>query len=574
MAASASNIRAGGAFVELFTKDGKLVAGLNRAAARVRAFGASISGIGQRLLTVGGLIAAPLLGAANLFSSMGDDVAKAAIRIGTTTEALSELRHAANLSGASAEELENGFRFMQRTITEAGQGSREAADNLRDLGLSFDDLRTLAPDQQLEALAEQFQRLPRGAAQTAAAMGVFGRAGTRLIPLLNSGAKGIREMREEARRLGFSISGEDARAAEAFNDALGRLWMSVKMLSFNVGGALAPALQDIAAQLTEAGARASRWIRENSSLIKLVAIAVAGLTAFGVALIVLGPALKAVAFGITLIGVAIKAVIAIVGILGTIIGALTTPLGLVLLSLDLLRGYLIASAVNANNTFGVLRQGFVSVAQTAITAWGGIRDAIAAGDWLLAGRIAMTGLRLAWRQTVSVMRTIWGDFTRFFSEVWNAAIYNAARLLVGIYEGAFSTIAGFAGQLPDTSGILAQLDQMENEDARARDRRRREEEAAAAAADRADIERLQRELNNQAGIAAILRYKRERTKEGVTLGAPQTDLSALGRGVEARGTFSAFAISGLGASSVTDRIARYTEETARNTRANSAPAFT
>ena len=41
-------MRAGRAYVELFAKDGRLAKGLQRASARLKAFGAFVSGIGLK----------------------------------------------------------------------------------------------------------------------------------------------------------------------------------------------------------------------------------------------------------------------------------------------------------------------------------------------------------------------------------------------------------------------------------------------------------------------------------------------------------------------------------------------
>ena len=80
--ALSKGIRAGRAFVELFADDSKLVAGLNRAAARLKAFGASVSAIGMKMATLGGVALAPMLGAAKMFGSAGDDLAKMSQRTG------------------------------------------------------------------------------------------------------------------------------------------------------------------------------------------------------------------------------------------------------------------------------------------------------------------------------------------------------------------------------------------------------------------------------------------------------------------------------------------------------------
>ena len=55
-------IRAGRAYVELFTKDGRLVKGLKRASARLKAFGASVTMMGAKLTALGAAAAAATSG--------------------------------------------------------------------------------------------------------------------------------------------------------------------------------------------------------------------------------------------------------------------------------------------------------------------------------------------------------------------------------------------------------------------------------------------------------------------------------------------------------------------------------
>ena len=70
------------------------------------------------------------------------------------------------------------------------------------------------------------------------AMELFGKAGTKLLPLMADGAAGINEMQEQARKLGLTVSTETARDAAELNDALGTLWKVLKQGVFTIGGAL------------------------------------------------------------------------------------------------------------------------------------------------------------------------------------------------------------------------------------------------------------------------------------------------------------------------------------------------
>ena len=243
-------IRAGRAFVELGTNDSKLVRGLRRAKQRLQAFGAGVRSIGLKTMGLGTSGLAPLLGAAKVFSTMGDQVAKMAKRTGLSVETLSELRFVASQTGTEFASLEMGFRRMQRSIYDAGRGLSTAKDALTDLGLKFEDLDGLSPEQQFKLLGETIGRIEDPTKKAAIAMTLFGRTGTNLLPMFAMGAAGIEKLQKEARRLGLTMSSEDAKAAEDFTDVLDALWKTVKMGVFRVGAALAPTLEQLAIKIT------------------------------------------------------------------------------------------------------------------------------------------------------------------------------------------------------------------------------------------------------------------------------------------------------------------------------------
>ena len=64
MTGSAKGIRAGRAFVELFADDSKLVRGLRRASAKLKAFGESVRNMGLKLAALDSAVATPLPAAA------------------------------------------------------------------------------------------------------------------------------------------------------------------------------------------------------------------------------------------------------------------------------------------------------------------------------------------------------------------------------------------------------------------------------------------------------------------------------------------------------------------------------
>lgn len=161
MAADAGGIRAGRAYVEMGTNNSALEKGLRAAQARVAAFGAAISSIGQKVAMAGGAAMTGIVGAARLWANQGEIFAEAADRTGASVEALSALAHAAEMSGTNFESLEKCVAKMRRRLAEAAGGSNEARQLFESLGLSIEDLMRLSADQQLMRLADAFSgRIP------------------------------------------------------------------------------------------------------------------------------------------------------------------------------------------------------------------------------------------------------------------------------------------------------------------------------------------------------------------------------------------------------------------------------
>lgn len=154
-----------------------------------------------------------------------DDLAKTSQKIGVPVEELSALRHAAELAAVPSEALTKGLGKLARSVVDAAQGSTTAVAAYQALGLSFRnaDGSLKSVGDLLPQIADRFAAMKDGSAKTALAMQIFGKAGAELIPLLNGGSSGLKEMTDEAKALGLVISGDTAKTAEAFNDNLTRL---------------------------------------------------------------------------------------------------------------------------------------------------------------------------------------------------------------------------------------------------------------------------------------------------------------------------------------------------------------
>jgi hypothetical protein len=176
-----------------------------------------------------------------------DAASKAAQAAGVSTESYTQLAFAAKLSGVEAEQLGLAFTQLNQKIADGSTAITGLGISLKNTDGSF-----RAADEVLEDLADEFQRLPDGVEKTAKAVELFGaRAGPRLIPLLNQGKAGIKGFREEADRLGVTISTKTGRASEEFNDNITKLSASLRGFGNLIARETVPTLARLSSRLLE-----------------------------------------------------------------------------------------------------------------------------------------------------------------------------------------------------------------------------------------------------------------------------------------------------------------------------------
>ncbi len=151
---------------------------------------ANINKYGKAAVVAGGLVAGSLLAIYNQQASLIDQTAKFSDRIGVTTQALTEMRYAANLSGLQSNALDMSLQRMTRRIAEATKGAGEAAPALKQLGLDAQQLGKMTPDQQLNAVADALIKVQNQSERIRLAFKMFDSEGVGMLKLLENGSAG------------------------------------------------------------------------------------------------------------------------------------------------------------------------------------------------------------------------------------------------------------------------------------------------------------------------------------------------------------------------------------------------
>lgn len=418
--ADTGGIRAGRAYVELGTSD-KLAAGLRRAQRQLQAFGGAVRNIGLGLTGVSAGVLAPLAASAKTFANAGDTLDKMSKRTGVSVEALSELGFAAEQSGGDLETLESALRIMQRNVSEAAQGTKTAVDAFHALGLSVRGVAALTPERQFKLVADQLSKIKDPTRRAAAAMDVFGKSGTRLLPMLTDGAKGIEALQAQARDFKLTLSTDAADKAAVLTDSLNILRRTVQQVAVAAGEALAPSIADVARRSVRTVAAVVGWVRTNRQLVVGAAKAAVVVGAAGIAITGAGVAIAG--FGAVLGGLAsiVTAAQVAVGALATAVGAILSPVGLAIGAVVALGSTVAVQSSVAGAALDWLRGQFKQLHAFVFDVVGGIADALAAGDIGLAAKVMWLGLKAAWEEGSATLQRVWLGLQRTLREQWQIA---------------------------------------------------------------------------------------------------------------------------------------------------------
>jgi hypothetical protein len=461
-----ANIRAGGAFVVLYTENNLLLKGLNQAGSAINKFGSLVTNMGLRLASFGAIMTAPLIAAAKDFMDTGSALYLMSQRTGIAVEPLSQLAYAANQAGVQTNDLEIFLRRMSHTIQQAADGVGLGAANLQTFGVSLHDIKNMAPDQILLKIADGFNKIENPISRMARLKELGGRGGPLIAPFLMRGSEGIKDLMGSEGGQAALRTLEQVKAAMALRQDFGDAKVAVQGFVFTIGEALAPTFSMAFKAMMEYVAGARVWIKENSSLIKVALAAGVALGGIGAALLGIGLSLKLA----TIAFIPFQAVLALLGGIFSLFSAM--PL---VAFLGLIVG-VIGALNNWKEITDGLKKSFAGLGKTFTETWGGINEALKNNDWLAAAEIAILGLRIAWQKFFDWFKTTW-----------------AAQRMDELLTGAQVSAAFLAGGPQAVRDYIAEQ--------RERNRTPQERERARLEADRERItNEIQRQANPQFGV--------------------------------------------------------------------------
>ena len=183
----------------------------------------SISGVKKAFIGLGVAVAAvKFTGFIRDSLNAANKLAKVSDKLGITTEKLSGLRYAAELSGIASNTLDMAIQRMTRRLSEAAKGTGEARDAIKELGFDAQKLASMSPDQAFIKISKAMEKVTAQGDRVRLSFKLFDSEGVALVNMLNMGEEGLRAVSAEAEALGIAISRVEAAKIERANDAMTR----------------------------------------------------------------------------------------------------------------------------------------------------------------------------------------------------------------------------------------------------------------------------------------------------------------------------------------------------------------
>jgi len=153
-----------------------------------------------------------------------DEILTLASTSGLATDTIQKMNYASELLDVSTETITGSMTRMIRSLSQAQKGTGDAADAFRKLHVNIRDSNGRLKDsetlfyQVIDALGKVRNETERDAL----AMQIFGRSARELNPLIEAGSSALKELGDEAERMGYVMDENTLQKFGALDDAMQR----------------------------------------------------------------------------------------------------------------------------------------------------------------------------------------------------------------------------------------------------------------------------------------------------------------------------------------------------------------
>lgn len=375
--------------------------------------------------------------------STTEDWAKSTMKLqremGVSSEAASGLLAVTQRFGLDTAGVSKSMGVLSKQIMAAADPAKYTGSVFDDLGVKLKNtdgtIRTA--DSVFMSIADRFKAMPNGVQKTAESMQLFGKSGKDLLPILNLGSSGIKELEDKAASMGLVLTSGNVASVRKLISAQKDWNESTEGLKIQLGLALMPKMTEFAQILT-------------TKVLPVVKDVVQWITTHKLALAALGGVLGALIIG------PIVAFIIAIGWIPLAIGAAVAVAAIAI-------GFLIAKWKEWHDwiiAIGLIIAGplipFIAMATLIIKYWDDIRNfgmqaldfIMAKVNWLKDNWLQALGFIIGYFVTLPIMLPgyVADAFMRIVGFVaslnWGAIFSGIGRAIGGAAEGIWQAISG------------------------------------------------------------------------------------------------------------------------------------
>lgn len=177
-----------------------------------------------------------------------DTIDKMSAKIGISKQGYQEWSYVLGQNGMDVDKLQVGIKTLVTQMDGAASGNKNMQESFSKLGLSIYDSRGKLKDQEammnevMYALAD----MENGTEKARLATELFGKAGIEMMPMLNNGSKGIKELTDRAHELGLVVSDDAVTAGVVLGDTVDDIKKSFGAIVTKLGNSVVPIAQKFA----------------------------------------------------------------------------------------------------------------------------------------------------------------------------------------------------------------------------------------------------------------------------------------------------------------------------------------
>lgn len=164
-------------------------------------------------------------------------------RLGLTIAQVQELKGIALGTGTSMDVLAKGLQLMDNKALSATNATTSVTKAFKAMGISANDGRSNM--ERLFVIADRFHQIPDGPTKAALAMQLFGRSGAELIPILDLGSEGLKQLTDQMKAYG-GVNDDAVEKGMKLAEAVNQSKMAWEGLKTTFMGEIAPLLTELA----------------------------------------------------------------------------------------------------------------------------------------------------------------------------------------------------------------------------------------------------------------------------------------------------------------------------------------